>query len=262
MRTASHLSASPRSAPTWVCAVPWLRIAGFALAVGLGFASPSASAGRQQYEPLTAAVRTALAAAVRDERVGEARYDSLLDKVDWLASMSVHLPRRWKPESRQRLEFLDAVRYEAQRAGLDPHLVLGLIEVESGFRRYAISSAGARGYMQVMPFWTGVIGDGEPTALFDLRANLRYGCTILRHYLDIERGDLFRALGRYNGSLGRAEYPNRVLAAWKRWEGRAPAPRPAVEPPPSVAPLAPGAPADGEDRVNPLASASAPAAGR
>ena len=119
------------------------------------------------------------------------------------------------------MAFLDTVRYEAQRAGLDPHLVLGLIEVESGFRRYAISSAGARGYMQVMPFWTSVIGDRDPSALFDMRANLRYGCTILRHYLDIERGNLFRALGRYNGSLGRAEYPNMVLRAWQRWEARA-----------------------------------------
>jgi soluble lytic murein transglycosylase-like protein len=109
------------------------------------------------------------------------------------------------------------VRYEAQRAGLDPHMVLGLIQVESNFRRHAISSAGARGYMQVMPFWTSVIGDGDPSALFDARTNLRYGCVILRHYIDIERGDLFRALGRYNGSLGRPEYPNAVLAAWKRW---------------------------------------------
>lgn len=219
----------------------------FVLSVALVVASFEARAGRQQYEPLTDSVRTALAAAVRDDRIGEARYDSLLEKVDWLASMSAHLPRRWKPEPRQRIEFLDAVRYEAQRAGLDPHLVLGLIEVESGFRRYAISSAGARGYMQVMPFWTGVIGDGEPTALFDLRANLRYGCTILRHYLDIERGDLFRALGRYNGSLGRAEYPNRVLAAWKRWEARMPAPRPAGSPVPAVSPLA-SAPAPAADR--------------
>jgi soluble lytic murein transglycosylase-like protein len=139
------------------------------------------------------------------------------------------LPRRWKPEYRQRIEFLHAVRYEAQRAGLDPHLVLGLIEVESNFRRYAVSGAGARGYMQVMPFWTRLIGDADSAKLFDERTNLRYGCTILRHYLDIERGDLFRALGRYNGSLGRAEYPNAVLRAWKRWQyapQRAPQPAP------------------------------------
>jgi soluble lytic murein transglycosylase-like protein len=208
------------------------RDAGVAmLAAVLLMVAGRAWAGGQQYEPLTDAVRTALAAAIGDGSAGEARYDSVLEKVDWLAAMAAHLPERWKPDHRQRVEFLDAVRYEAQRAGLDPHLVLGLIEVESAFRRYAISHAGARGYMQVMPFWTRVIGDGEPARLFDLRANLRYGCTILRHYLDIERGDLFRALGRYNGSLGRAEYPNMVLRAWKRWEARVPAQRAPATPP-------------------------------
>lgn len=121
------------------------------------------------------------------------------------------------PDRRTRLAFLKTTRYEAQRAGLDPQLVLGLIEVESGFRKHAVSSAGARGYMQVMPFWVREIGTSDQN-LFNLRTNLRYGCTILRHYLDIEKGDLFRALGRYNGSLGRPEYPNMVRAAWeKRW---------------------------------------------
>jgi soluble lytic murein transglycosylase-like protein len=109
------------------------------------------------------------------------------------------------------------VHYEATRAGLDPELVLGLIEVESGFKKYAVSSAGARGYMQVMPFWVDDIGLGDQN-LFHLRTNLRYGCTILRHYLDMEKGDLYRALGRYNGSLGQAEYPNLVRAAWhNKW---------------------------------------------
>ena len=110
------------------------------------------------------------------------------------------------------------MHYEATRAGLDPQLVLGLIQVESGFKKYAISSAGARGYMQVMPFWTKLISDGDPKRLFDMRTNVRMGCVILRHYLDMERGDMFMALGRYNGSRGRAEYPNAVNAAWKnRW---------------------------------------------
>ena len=118
----------------------------------------------------------------------------------------------------QRVEFLKTVRYEAGRAGLDPHLVLGLIDVESYFRRYAVSSVGARGYMQVMPFWSRLIGDGDDSKLFDMRTNLRYGCLILRHYLDIEKGDLFRALGRYNGSLGRPDYPMAVLRAWKKWQ--------------------------------------------
>jgi len=231
------------------------RLVPFALAGALGLAltiaaAPSA-AGPQQYEPMSAAVRTALVAAVRDEPPGDARFDSVIEKVEWLAAMSARLPRRWKPDHYQRMEFLEAVRYEAQRAGLDPHLVLGLIEVESGFRRYAISHAGARGYMQVMPFWTSVIGDRDPAALFDMRTNLRYGCAILRHYLDIERGNLFRALGRYNGSLGRAEYPNRVLRAWKRWEALAPAPAPA-SPGESVPMLAgePGA-------ISPVAAATA-----
>ncbi|MEZ5739976.1 MAG: lytic transglycosylase domain-containing protein [Burkholderiaceae bacterium] len=141
-----------------------------------------------------------------------------MHKVDWLSQMADRLPRKWMPSHEQRIEFLLTLRYEAQRAGLDPHLVLGLIQVESYFRRYAVSSAGARGYMQVMPFWVELIGDGDPARLFEMHTNLRFGCTILRHYLDIERGNLFRALGRYNGSLGRAKYPDKVLAAWNRWK--------------------------------------------
>lgn len=205
-----------------------------ALLVAL-IASRPAQAGPQQYEALGDSVRSALAAAVREDRdTPEAHFVSLDQKIDWLSAMADRLPRRWKPEYRQRIDFLQSVRYEAQRAGLDPHLVLGLIEVESHFRRYAVSSAGARGYMQVMPFWTSLIGDGDPSKLFDLRTNLRYGCTILRHYLDLERGDLFRALGRYNGSLGRAEYPNAVLRAWKRWQYVPPAQRTAgASPPPA-----------------------------
>jgi soluble lytic murein transglycosylase-like protein len=122
------------------------------------------------------------------------------------------------PDRRGRLELLESAWYEARRAGLDPALVLGLIQVESAFRKYAISSAGATGYMQVMPFWTRVIGDGDRRKLFHMRSNLRYGCVILRLYLDQEGGDYFMALGRYNGSRGQAEYPNAVLSAWKRWE--------------------------------------------
>ena len=180
--------------------------------------TPITYAGDQNYEPLSAAVRTALAAAVADHHSPpEPHFASTREKVAWLAEMSDRLPRRWKPEYQQRLEFLKTVRYEAQRAGLDPQLVLGLIEVESYFRKYAVSSVGARGYMQVMPFWTITIGDGDANKLFDMRTNIRYGCVILRHYIDLERGDLFRALGRYNGSIGRPEYPNAVLAAWKRW---------------------------------------------
>jgi len=137
-----------------------------------------------------------------------------MEAVHWLDEMSGRLVKRM-PNQEHRLEFLRAVHYEAKRAGLDPQLVLGLIQVESGFKKYAVSSAGARGYMQVMPFWVKLIG-GRNDNLFHLRMNLRYGCTILKHYLDIEKGDLFRALGRYNGSLGRPEYPNAVRAAWER----------------------------------------------
>ncbi len=183
--------------------------------------SPTAVlAGAQQYEPLADSVRSALAASVADRAEPEPVFDSPLHRADWLAQMAERLPRRWKPTLTERVGFLLAVRYEAQRAGLEPELVLGLIQVESNFRRYAVSSAGARGYMQVMPFWTDLIGDGNVQSLFTTRTNLRYGCTILRHYLDRESGNLFRALGRYNGSLGRATYPDKVLAAWRRWAYR------------------------------------------
>jgi soluble lytic murein transglycosylase-like protein len=109
------------------------------------------------------------------------------------------------------------------RAGLDPHLVLAVIDVESRFRKYAVSKAGARGLMQVMPFWIEQIG-GKGDNLFQERINLRYGCVILRHYLDREKGNLSNALARYNGSLGQPQYPSRVLRAWKeRWALSVPA---------------------------------------
>ena len=126
--------------------------------------------------------------------------------------------RRRKSDHHTRVEFLEAVWYESRRAGLETALVLGLIQVESGFRKYAISSAGARGYMQVMPFWARLIGDGDDRRLFHLQTNLRFGCIILRHYLDRERGDLFMALGRYNGSRGQPQYPELVFGARRAWE--------------------------------------------
>ncbi|MGB7184655.1 MAG: lytic transglycosylase domain-containing protein [Burkholderiaceae bacterium] len=188
----------------------------FVLCVWVG----SVSAGAQQEQELADQVRTVLSAKVARDASGlhaEAQFDSVTEKVQWLARMASLLPRKWKPTYQQRVEFLNLVHYEATRAGLEPELVLGLIQVESNFRRYAISSAGARGYMQVMPFWVDNIGNGDRSALFDMRTNLRFGCTILRHYIDIEQGNLFRALGRYNGSLGRSKYPNKVLKAWRRW---------------------------------------------
>ncbi len=169
-------------------------------------------AGAQKYEPLSDSVRAALSRSIADQAPPKSSFRDPLEAIEWLTEMSQRLEKRI-PNRESRLEFLRAVHYEATRAGLDPQLVLGLIQVESGFKKYAVSSAGARGFMQVMPFWVKLIG-GSGDNLFHLRTNLRYGCTILRHYLDIEQGDLFRALGRYNGSLGRAEYPNLVRGAW------------------------------------------------
>ena len=175
-----------------------------------------AHAGNQLEEQMSDSVRAALHKAVSDQSAPFLAFATPADARTWLGAMSHKLERRM-PDKTLREEFLVTVHYEAKRAGLDPQLVLGLIQVESAFRKYAVSTAGARGLMQVMPFWINVIGDRE-TNLFHLRTNLRFGCAILRHYIDIEKGDLYRALGRYNGSLGRPEYPNMVLAAWKQWE--------------------------------------------
>lgn len=169
-------------------------------------------AGAQKYEPLAASVQAALSRTISDQGPPKSSFLDSMEAIDWLTEMSRRLEKRIV-DRESRLEFLRAVHYEATRAGLDPQLVLGLIQVESGFKKYAVSSSGARGFMQVMPFWIKVIGRSEDN-LFHLRTNLRYGCTILRHYLDIEQGDLYRALGRYNGSLGQAEYPNLVRGAW------------------------------------------------
>ena len=114
--------------------------------------------------------------------------------------------------------FLQTVWYESSRAALDPSLVLGLMEVESGFRKFAISGAGAVGVMQVMPFWPRLLAQGEDMSLFQWQTNMRFGCVILRHYLKIENGDVFMALGRYNGVRGQRTYPNAVMAAQQRWQ--------------------------------------------
>jgi soluble lytic murein transglycosylase-like protein len=183
----------------------------------LGLLPLTALGGAQQYEPLADSVRARLHTMVSDRAPATVNFRSSGDAQRWLTDMESRLAGRI-PDRRQRLELLRTVHYEALRARLDPQLVLGIIEVESGFRKYAVSSAGARGYMQVMPFWLKLIGQPKHN-LFHMRTNLAYGCAILRHYLDVEKGDYFRALGRYNGSLGKAEYPNMVLAAWKgRWK--------------------------------------------
>jgi len=190
------------------------------LLLPLAGAVGEAKAGAQIEEPLADAVRTALAAAVADGAPPKPRFDKLDDRLAylrWLGAASERLKTR-KSENLTRIEFLEATWYESRRAGLETALVLALIQVESGFRKYAISGAGARGYMQVMPFWARLIGDGDPSRLFHMQTNLRFGCVIMRHYLDVERGDLFMALGRYNGSRGRPEYPNLVLGARRAWD--------------------------------------------
>jgi len=188
-----------------------LKTTGLTLVALLAFGS--AWAGGQKYEPMSASVRSQLFKAVADTAVEHAAFSEAPYVQAWLAEMSRRLERRI-PDAEFREDFLNTLHYEATRAGLDPELMLGLIEVESGFKKYAVSVVGARGFTQVMPFWVDTIGTRDHN-LFHLRTNLRYGANILRHYLDIERGDLFRALGRYNGSLGKPEYPNIVHAAWR-----------------------------------------------
>lgn len=177
-------------------------------------------AGAQVEEPLVDSVRSALSSAVNKAAppIPEfASTEARLQYLRWLGACSDRLKKK-KPEWETRKEFLQTVWYESKRAGLDVALVLGLIQVESNFRKFAVSRVGARGYMQVMPFWTRVLGDGDAGKLFHMQTNLRFGCVILRHYLDREKGDLFLTLGRYNGSRGKAPYPNAVFAARKYWE--------------------------------------------
>ena len=192
------------------------------LMAGLGLLSVAgqAFAGAQLEEPLADSVRSALTAAISNSAPPIPEFtdtESRLVYLRWLGRVSPRLQKQ-KPDWNVRKEFLQTLWYESRRAGLDPALVLGLIQVESNFRKFAVSSVGARGYMQVMPFWTRLLGDGDASSLFHMQTNLRFGCVILRHYLALEKGDLFLALGRYNGSRGKAPYPNAVLGAKKRWE--------------------------------------------
>ena len=224
-----------------------LRLGPFLLCACFSVAVP---AGTQREEPLMDSVRTALSAAVHQSGppvLVHADMKAVNTFQQWLTQIEARLDKQLQrrktssvpanlaiaaatpngtpdvlshelASSHLRREFLQTVWYESQRAGLDPSLVLGLIQVESGFRKFAISSAGARGFMQVMPFWTRVLAEGDASVLFQAQTNLRFGCVILRHYLNVENGDLFLALGRYNGSRGQAQYPNAVLAAQKGWQ--------------------------------------------
>ena len=178
-----------------------------------------AVAGAQAEEPLADSVRLALSAAVNDSAPPRPEFDTMdqrLVYLRWLGEMSQRLRKR-EAEPLRRDDFLATAYYESKRAAIEPSLLLGLVQVESGFRRYAISPVGARGYTQVMPFWARLIGDGDPGRLFNMQVNLRFGCVILRHYLGLERGDMYMALGRYNGSRGRPEYPNAVFASQRQW---------------------------------------------
>jgi soluble lytic murein transglycosylase-like protein len=202
-----------------------LKLALIGLATTL---ATDALAGSQIYEPLAAEVRADLQSSIADRPAPRHGFSNSTAAVNWLAEMSQRLEKKM-PDFRSRVDFLRTVHFEAIRAGLDPQLVLALIQVESSFRKFAVSRSGARGYMQVMPFWIGLVGR-KGDNLFNLRTNLRYGCVILKHYLKVDRGDLFRALARYNGTVGRTDYPNQVFAAWRglwRYEGQlaaAPAP--------------------------------------
>ena len=185
--------------------------------------SEQSQAGGQLEEPMIDSVRSALSAAVLSTAPPIPEFndtESRLKYIRWLSVMSDRLYPK-KRDFNTRKEFLQTVWYESKRAGLDTALVLGLITVESNFRKYAVSWVGARGYMQIMPFWMRVIGGsekGDAGRLFHMQTNIRFGCVILRHYLDRERGDLFMGLGRYNGSRGKAAYPDAVFAAKKKWE--------------------------------------------
>ena len=180
---------------------------------------PSAKAGHQAEEALSDSVRTALSQAVLQSGppVPVLPTAQAQQQFNEWRNATTRILSKWMDHPDERQEFLNTLWYEARRAGLSLSLVLGLIEVESAFRKYAISSAGARGFMQVMPFWVRSIGDGNESTLFHTQTQLRFGCVILRHMLERENGNLFFALGRYNGSRGQAAYPQAVLSAQKKW---------------------------------------------
>jgi soluble lytic murein transglycosylase-like protein len=202
--------------------MPLAGVAALALAALLIAIPRMASAGAQLEEDLSANVQASLHRAVSDFPAAKLNFSTAAEGDAWMKEMAQRLAVKM-PDWPTRRDFLTTVQYEATRAGLDTQLVLALIQHESNFRKFAVSPADARGFMQVMPFWVKQIGSPDQN-LFHLRTNLRYGCTILRHYLDMENGDLYRALGRYNGSLGRPEYPNAVVANWKQnWSWAYPA---------------------------------------
>ena len=193
----------------------WRVCIAFMLMVGIN----SVYAGYQKEEQLADSVRTLLRQAISMQMPALRPFASRQDEqrfYQWRDVMSQRLSQHVAQPS-LRHEMLNTVDYEARRAGLEPALVLGVIAVESRFYPNATSRVGARGLMQVMPFWAKSIGDGNAQRLYHMRVNVRFGCVILRHYLDRENGDLVRALARYNGSLGRTTYAEQVLKAAQQW---------------------------------------------
>ena len=178
-----------------------------------------ATAGAQLEEPLADSVRSALSAAIASQSPPVPVFANAEGRRVYQRWAEQTHPRLQAsmPDGQIRQEFLQTVWYESQRARLDVAMVLGLIQIESNFRKFAVSPAGARGYMQIMPFWARLIGDGDAGKLFQVQLNLRFGCVILRHYLEREQGEMFMALGRYNGSRGQAPYPQAVLRASSNW---------------------------------------------
>lgn len=197
----------------------WLGKAAACIAMPAGGLLSGLAYAGQLEEPLTHSMVTALSAAIGDRAAPKLEFDEISEHIahlKWLGEMSKRLESRI-PNYDWRIELLETVRYESRRAGIETALVLGLIQTESAFKQYAVSSAGALGYMQIMPFWTRLIGDGDVGKLFHMQTNLRYGCVILRHYMDIEKGDMFLALGRYNGSRGQSKYPDTVYRFRENW---------------------------------------------
>lgn len=191
----------------------------YALLLGLlGAYSLPVLAGSQQEERLAARVATSMHRAIVNTSPPRLMFSQPTDGTHWLTEMSARISP-WVSDPWLRTRLLTTVHYEASRAGLDPQLVLAIIHTESHFRPYAISEAGAQGIMQVMPFWKTLLG-GQQHSLFDLQTNLRFGCTIFRHYLDQSQGDLARALNRYNGSKASdSPYSREVIQRWQtQWQ--------------------------------------------
>jgi soluble lytic murein transglycosylase-like protein len=170
-------------------------------------------AATQRYEDISSSNRQELRQLLSSDAAPISSFQSSSQAIDWLSYQSKNLQQKLPNETLRR-NWLRLVHYEATRFNLDPDLVLALIEIESGFNRFALSHVGATGLMQVMPFWKDLIGQNGDS-LFDVHTNLRYGCIILKHYLDAEKNDIERGLARYNGSLGDSSYANLVMTRWQ-----------------------------------------------